>query len=164
MTGQVEPRANLLDQLRGHASPLGRRVQPHPPQVVAEGIGNAERLLGLVLEGVDQDDPRDIGVDVAVERLRRAHGVTEDEDEGMRHGAGRRQAGQAGAGRGGGADAAADHAGVVHLVRHAGMHVPRAEADHRDRVGSVDDATCGGRPSGAGGQDAQDGRLVEPER
>ena len=70
MPGQVEPRPDLLHELRGHASPLRRRVEADAPQPVAERLGDAQRLLRLVLEGVDQDDARHVGVDVAIERLR----------------------------------------------------------------------------------------------
>ncbi len=161
--GLVEPRPDLLDEVGGHAPPLGRRVEADAPQPVAERIGDAQRLLGLVLEGIDEDDARDVGVDVVVEGLGRPHRVTEDEDQRVRHRPGWRQAGQPRTGRRGRADAPADDRGVVHLVRHAGVDVPRPEADDRDRRRRIDDAAGRGRPTGARGQDAEDGRLVQAE-
>ena len=163
MPRQVEPRADLLHELGRDAAPLGRRVEPDAPQAVAERLGHAERLLRLVLEGVDQDDAGHLGIDVAVEGLGGADGVAEDEDQGVGHGPGRREAGEARPGRRGGADAAAHHRGVVHLVGDARMHVARAEADDRDRRRGVDDATGGARPAGAGREDAEDRGLVQAE-
>jgi hypothetical protein len=66
---QVQPGADLLDQVGGDPAPLRRRVEADPVQPVAEGVGDPERLLGLVLERVDQDDPGDVRLEVAVERL-----------------------------------------------------------------------------------------------
>src|SRR5579864_1498661 len=52
--GQVESGADLLDQIDGDAAALARRVEADTSQSLAERRGDAQRLLGLVLEGVDQ--------------------------------------------------------------------------------------------------------------
>ena len=44
------------------------------------------------------------------------------------------------------------------------MHVPCAEADHRDGRGGLHHAASCGGPTGALRQDAQDRRLIQPER
>ena len=54
---EVEPRPDLDDQVGGDPATLGRGVEPDPVQAVAQGVGDPERLLGLVLERVDEDDP-----------------------------------------------------------------------------------------------------------
>ena len=160
---EVEARPHLLHELGGHAAALGRRVEPDPVQPLAEGIGDAERLFGLVLERVHEDDPRHLRVDVAVEGLGGADRVAEDQDEGMRHRPRRGEAREPRAGRGRRTDAAADDRGVIHLVGHARMHVPRSEADDRNRIGRVDDPARGRRPSRAAGKDAEDGGFVQAE-
>ena len=55
--GLVEPRADLVDELGGDPAALRRRVEPDAVQPVAEGVRDPQRLLGLVLERVDEDDP-----------------------------------------------------------------------------------------------------------
>ncbi len=161
MPGQVEPSPYLLHQLRRHAATLRRRVEPDAPQPVAQRRGDAQCFLRLVLERVDERDAWHVRVDMPVEGFERAHGVAEDEDERVRHRAGRGQARQARARRRRRTDAAAHDAGVVHLVRHAGVNVTRAEADHRDRCRGIHDPACGGGPAGAAGQDAEDRGLVQ---
>ena len=163
MAGEVEPGADLLHEVGRHPSALARRVEPNAPEPVAERLGHPQRLLGLVLERVDEDDARHLRVDVAVEGLGGAHRVAEDEDEGVGHRPGRGQAGKPSSGRRGRADAATHDARVVHLVGDARMDVARAESDDRDRGRGVDDPPCGGRPAGAGGHDAEDRRLVQAE-
>ena len=73
------------------------------------------------------------------------------------------QAGQPGAGRRRGADAAADDGRVVEVVGHVGMDVAGAEGDDRLRGGDLDALAGGRRPTGALRHEAEDGRLVEPE-
>ena len=53
----VEASPDLLDEIGGDAAAFGRRVEADPVQPVAEGVGDPQRLLGLVLERVDEDDP-----------------------------------------------------------------------------------------------------------
>ena len=65
----VEARADLLDEVGSHPPPLGGRVEPNAPQPIAERFRDAQRLLRLVLEGVDQRDARHVRIDVAIERL-----------------------------------------------------------------------------------------------
>src|SRR3954453_19252810 len=54
--GLVERGANLGNQLAWDPSPFPRGVEPDPIQPVTERVGHPESLLGLVLEGVDEDD------------------------------------------------------------------------------------------------------------
>ena len=68
------------------------------------------------------------GAEVAVERLGRLDGVAEDQDERVGHRAGRGEAGQPGAGRRRGADAAADDRRVVEDVGDVGVDVAGPEA------------------------------------
>ena len=61
-------------------------------------MSHPEGFLGFVLEGVDEDDPGHVRLQVAVEGLGRRDGVAEDQHERVGHRAGRGEAGQAGAG------------------------------------------------------------------
>ena len=56
----VEPGPDLVDEVGGDPAALRRRVEPDAVQPVAEGVGDPQRLLGLVLERVDEDDPRHV--------------------------------------------------------------------------------------------------------
>ena len=161
VAGEIKSCANLLHQVGRHPAALGGRVQPHTPQAITQRVRNSQRFLRLVLERVDQGDAWHLGVDVTVEGLQRADRVAEDQDQRVRHGAGWRESRQPRPGRGGCADAAADHAGIVHLIGNRRMHVACSEADDRDRVRHVHDAPRGGCPASALGQDAQDRRLVQ---
>ena len=70
----VEPRADLVDEVGRDAAALGGRVEPDAVQPVAERVRDPERLLGLVLERVDEDDPRHVRPEVrskAIGRLAR---------------------------------------------------------------------------------------------
>ena len=58
--GLVEPGADLVDELGGHPAALRRRVEPDAVEPVAQRVGDPERLLGLVLERVDEHDPRHV--------------------------------------------------------------------------------------------------------
>ena len=91
----VEPRADLVDEIGRHPAALRRRVEPDAVEPIAERVGDAQRLLGLVPERVDEDDARHVRPQVAVERLGGLDRVAEDEHERVRHRAGRGQAGQA---------------------------------------------------------------------
>ena len=71
--------------------------------------------------------------------------------------------GQAGAGRGRGAHAAAHDGGVVEGVGDVRVDVPGAEADDRLRRGRLDALARRVGPAGGLRQHAQDGRLVEAE-
>ena len=160
---EVEPRPDLGDQVGGHPAALGRRVEADPVEPVAERVGDPERLLGLVLERVDEDDPGDVRAEVAIERDRRLDRVAEDQDERVGHRAGRVEPGQPGPGRGRGPDAAADDRRVVEDVGDVGMDVARPERDHRPGSGRVDALAGGGRPAGRLGEHPEDRRLVQPE-
>ena len=164
VAGKIEASTDLLDEIGGDAPTLRRRVETNAPEAIAKGVCHAQRLFRLVLEGVDQGDARDIGLDVPVEGFHGPHRVTEDEHHGVRHGARRRETCQPRSGRRGGTDAAADHAGVVHLVGDRRMDVTGPEADHRNGRGGIHDASRGGRPAGRLRQDPQDRRLVQPKR
>src|SRR5437879_2955046 len=50
---EVETSTDLLDEVHRHAAALSGCVEAHPAQALAQGLGHAERLFGLVLEGVD---------------------------------------------------------------------------------------------------------------
>ena len=104
-----------------------------------------------------------VGRDVPVEGLGGAHRVAEDEHQRVGHRARRREAGQAGAGRGGGAHAAAHDGRVVERVGDVRVDVPRAEADDGLRRRRLDALARRVGPAGRLGQHAQDGRLVQPE-
>ena len=97
--GLVEPGPDLVDELGRDPAALGRRVEPDAVQPVAERVGDPQRLLRLVLERVDQDDPRHVRRHVPVEREGRLDRVAEDQDQRMGHRPGRGQAGQPGARR-----------------------------------------------------------------
>ena len=161
--GLVEPRADLVDEVGGDPAALGRRVEPDAVQPVAEGMRDAERLLGLVLERVDEDDPRHVRRHVPVEGQGRLDGVAEDEHQRVRHRAGRGQAGQSRSGRRRCADAAADDRGVVEDVGDVRVDVPRPEADDRIRRGDLDAFPGGRRPAGRLGEHPEERRLVQPE-
>ena len=87
--GLVESRPDLMDEVGGHPAALGGRVEADAVQPVAEGVGDPERLLGLVLERVDEDDPRHVGLEVPVEGEGCLDRVAEDKDERMGHRPGR---------------------------------------------------------------------------
>ena len=160
---EVEPRPDLRDQVGGDPAALGGRVEPDAVQPIAERVGDPQRLLGLVLERVDEHDPGHVGPEVAVERDRRLDGVAEDEHERMRHRPGRVQPGESSPGRGRRADTAADDRRVVEDVGHVGMDVPGAERDHRSRRGRLDAFVRRGRPAGRLGEHPEDRRLVQAE-
>ena len=85
VTGLVETRTHLPDELGRDAATLGWRVQSDAVEPVTECVGDAQRLLRLVPESVDEDDARHIRRHVAVESLRRADRVAEDEHQRVRH-------------------------------------------------------------------------------
>ena len=159
----VEPRPDLLDQVRGDPAPLGRRVEADPVQPVAQRMSHPQRLLRLVAERVDEDDPGDVVVEVAVERLRRLDRVAEDQDQRVGHRARRAEAGEAGPGRRRRTDAAADDRGIVEDVGDVGVDVSGPERHDGIRRGRID-ALAGRRgPARRLGQHPQDRRLVQPE-
>ena len=160
----VEARPDLLDEVAGDAAALRRRVEPDPVQPVAQRVGDPERLLGLVLERVDEDDPGHVGRHVAVERL--AARTVSPKIRTIEWGivpVGReaREPRARGCRR---ADAAADDRGVVEDVRDVGMDVARAERDHRLRGRGVDALARGRGPAGRLREHPEDRRLVQPER
>ncbi len=81
----------------------------------------------------------------------------------MRHRAGRVEAGQAGPGRGRGADAATDDRGIVEDVGDVGMDMASAEGNHRLGRGGVDDLAGRRGPAGRLRQHPEDRSLVQPE-
>src|SRR5438309_2875669 len=87
VTGQVETGADLFDQIDGDSPPLTWRVEPDAPQALAECLGDAKRFLRLVLERIDQHDAQYVVTHVLVESERRFHGVAEEKDHRVRHGA-----------------------------------------------------------------------------
>ena len=97
--GLVEPGPHLGDERRGDPAALRRGVEADAVQPVAEGVGDAQRLLGLVLERVHEHDPRHVRGHVAVERLGGPHGVAEDQHQRVGHGARGVEAGEPGPGR-----------------------------------------------------------------
>ena len=105
----------------------------------------------------------DLGPEVPIERQRRLDGVAEDQDERMRHRAGRGEPGEPRAGGRRRADAAAHDRRVVEHVGDVRVDVARAEADDRIRRGRVDALARGGRPAGRLGEHAQERGLVQPE-
>ncbi len=56
----VESRPDLQHQVRGHAATLGGSVEADAVEPVAERVRDAQRLLRLVLEGVDEHDARHV--------------------------------------------------------------------------------------------------------
>ena len=159
----VEPGADLLDEVHGHPAALRRGVEADAVEPVAERVGDPERLLGLVLERVDEHDPRDLRADVAVEREGRLDGVAEDQHQRVGHRPGRGEAGQPGAGRRRRPDAPADDRRVVEDVGDVGVDVPRPEADDGLGRGGVD-AFAGGRgPAGRLGEHPEERGLVQAE-
>ena len=139
------------------------RVEADAVQPVAERVRDPQRLLGLVLERVDEDDPRHLRPEVPVERQGRLDGVAEDQDQRVGHRAGRRQAGQPGTGRRRRADAAADDRGVVEDVGDVRVDVPGAEADDRIRRGDLDALAGRRRPAGRLGEHPEERGLVQAE-
>src|SRR3972149_3777300 len=118
---------------RPRSDGVSRRMPWSRSPRAAGAPGEAEGPRGLVLEGVDEDDPGDLGVEVAVERKGGIHGVAEDQDEGVGHRPGRIQAGEAGTGRRRRADTAADDRGVVEDVGDVGVNVPGTKREDRLR-------------------------------
>ena len=159
----VEPSAALADELRRDAAALGGSVEADAVQPIAERARDAQRLLCLVAERVDEDDARHVRRHVAVKRLGRADRVAKDEHQRVGHRAGRCEAGQARAGRRRGADTAADDRGVVERVGHVRMDVARAERDDRLRRGRVDAFARGGGPARRLGQHPEQRGLVQAE-
>ena len=152
-----------MDEVGRDPAALGGRIEPDAVQPVAERVRDSQRLLCLVLERVDKHDPGDVFAQVAVERERRLDGVAEDQDQRMRHRAGRSQTSQPCAGRGRGADAPTDDRRVVEDVGDVGMDVPGSEADDRLGRRDVDDLAGRRRPPGRLGEHPQKGCLVQPE-
>ena len=160
---QIEPGPDFLHQLGRHAPPLGGRIQPHAPELVAQGPGHAQALLSLIPEGVHQGGALDRGGDVAIECLDRAHCVAQTEDEGMGNGARGGDARQPRARGRGAARTAAHHGGIFHAGGDIGMDVAGPEAEHGNGVGRLDAGPGRGGPAGFVGQDAQVGGFVDGE-
>ena len=160
---EVEVGADLLHQRGSDAATLGGGVEPHGLESAAHGVGDSQRLFHLVLEGVDQGDAGDVRRHVLVEQLEGRDRVADAEVEGVGAGAGGGHAREPCAEDGGAGDAAAHDRGVVHDVGHVGVDVPCAEGEDRDVARGLDALAGGGGPSGAVGQDAQDGRLVHAD-
>ena len=129
----VEPCPHLVHQVGRDPAALRRRVQPDAVQLVAQGVRHPQRLLGLVLERVDEHDPRHVRPEVAIERQRRLDRVAEDQHQRVGHRPGRRETGQPRPGGRRRADAAAHDRGVIEHVGDVGVDVAGAEAD--DRLG-----------------------------
>ena len=164
MSGQVQPRPHLLHEFDGDPPPLPGRVEPNAAQALAHGLCDPQRLLGFVLEGVHQDDPRDVLRHVLVEGARRHDGVPEDQDHGVRHRPRRsRQSRQLGAQRRRAARTAAHGRGVLHDRAHQGMDVAGAVGDHARPRGGVHDLPGGGGPARAAGQHPQHRGLQAAE-
>ena len=159
----VEAGTDLVDEVGRDPAALGGRIEPDAVQPVAERVRDSQRLLGLVLERVDEHDPGDVLAQVAVERERRLDGVPEDQDQRVRHRAGRGQTSQPCAGRGRGADAPTDDRRVVEDVGDVRMDVAGPEADHGLGRRDVDDLAGCRRPAGRLGEHPQKGRLIQPE-
>jgi len=106
--GLVEAGTDLVDEVGGHPAALRRRVETDPVQPIARACATAKRLLGLVLERVDENDAGTSLPRVAIRRLGRRDRVTEDQDQRVGHGPRRREAGEASARGRGRADAAAE--------------------------------------------------------
>ena len=77
----VELPAHLLEDAVEVAAPRRRRVEPDGVEVPAERLGHPDRLELLVLEGVDQRHPADLGIDHVVEGPERLHGVPDHQDQ-----------------------------------------------------------------------------------
>ena len=159
----VESRPNFADEVRCDAATLGGRVETNAVQPIAERVGDAQRLLGLVVERVDEDDARHVRGHVAVERLGRLDRVAKDEHERVRHRAGWGEAGEARARGRRCADAAADDRRVVERVGHLGMDVARAERDDRLRRGRVHALARSRCPAGRLGHDPEQCGLEQAE-
>ena len=76
MARLVKPGAALLDQRRRDAAALDRRVEADAIQTIAQRLGDAQRLFGLVAERVNQHDARHVTAACAGQRPRAAWTVS----------------------------------------------------------------------------------------
>ncbi len=152
-----------MHEVGGHATALRWGIEADAEQPVPERMGDPERLLGLVLERVDEHDPGYVLAEVPIEREGRLDRVAEDEHERVGHRAGRRQPGQPRSGGRRSADATAHDRRVVEDVGDVRMDVTGTEADDRLGGGDVDDLPRGRRPAGRLGEHPEERRLVQPE-
>ena len=81
----VEPRAHLAHKVRRHPAALRRRIEADAVEAVAESLRDAQRLLGLVVERVDEDDARHVRRHVAIEGLGGLDRVAEDQHQRVGH-------------------------------------------------------------------------------
>src|SRR3989475_7055445 len=147
------------DAIEVAASRRGR-VQPDRVEVLAERLGDADRLELLVLQRVDEGDATHLRVDDRVERPERFHRVADHEDQRVRnrpHGIGVDQLGRL---RHRDAVAPADERVALDHRRQRRMHATRAEGDHLPLTRRLLAARRLRGDTGRLGQEAEQRRLV----
>src|SRR6266702_4291765 len=127
VTSQVELPSDLADDRR-EIPPAGRRrIEPHAREV-GDRLDRHERLRLLVVVRVHERDPRDLRLEILVDRRERLPRATHDDDEGVGHRAHRGRSEEFGAERRrDGVEAADVHAALDE------RRDPRVHASHPER-------------------------------
>ena len=154
-------RPRFPHEVRRHPAALGGSVEADAPEVVTERRADAQGFLHLVMKGVHEHDTIHRAVYRRMEELRRPHGVTEHEDERVRHRAGGWQAGHPRADHRRARLTAPDYRRVLHRANRVRVDMPRAEGDHRHPVRRRHRRPRRRRPTRPGGEIAEVRRLVE---
>src|SRR5436309_6696142 len=142
------------------SSDLRGRVEPHGVEVTAERLGHADRLELLVLQGVDQGDTADLGVDDVVEGLESFHRIADHQDQRVRDRARWVRVDQLRGLRHGDAVAAADERVPLDHRRERRVHPAGAERDHLAVGRGLLAARGLGRDPRGLAEQAEEGRLV----
>src|SRR5207244_4067848 len=159
-TAEAELPTDLLDDPVKVAPARRGRVEPHRVEVLAERLRHADRLELLVLQGVDQGDAADFGIDDVVKGLERFHRVTDHQDERVWDRAGRIRVDQLRGLRDGDAVAATDERIPLDHRRERRVHPAGAERDHLAVARGLLAARRLGRDPGRLTEKAEPGRLV----
>src|SRR5215216_1232685 len=127
----VELPAHLLHQVPKVAAAVTGGIEPDGGDRVRDGAGGDEGAELLVVEGVDEDRARYLGVYDLVEGPRGLGGRAQDEDQGVGEGAGGGDAEPPGGELHRDPVAAAEVGGPLYHGRDRGVHPPRPEGDDR---------------------------------
>src|SRR6266511_1708606 len=127
VTSQVELPSDLADDRREIPPTGGRRIEPHAREV-GDRLDGHERFRLLVVVRVHQRDPRDLRLEVLVDRRERLPRATHHDDEGVGHRAHRGRSEEFGAERRRDRVEAAD----VHAALDE-RRDPRVHASHPER-------------------------------
>src|SRR5215211_2800378 len=130
-TVAVELPSHLLHQVPEVAAAVAGGIEPDGGDRVRDGAGGDQGAELLVVEGVDEDRARYLGVDDLIKSPRGFGGRTQDEDQGVGEGAGSGDTEPPGGELHRDPVAAAEEGGPLYHRRDRRVHPPRSEGDER---------------------------------